>query len=394
MELPSNFLFELARRGVNLVVSYEDIFGITKEPSSSYIRLKKTHYLRKQDTISNLEKLYETKYSSHIKAWKEEKIKEILGKGNLSRFDEEELELRRFIVYNVIPNFGVYPTFREERRKVEKEKEGEKSIWKRMLDYRDYDLDVFALLNIGGPRIYKLEESSIGEDQIHVSIDGVKYCFLEFENSFEEMSKEYDKAIRRFFFSQVLEEVRKSPKSEFEALGKAIEEFNAMHEKLRRGIIRESSKSYKIYAETPEKYALYCGLCSEEDKKPVYHVFGKGRIEIRVRSDLTYTMPRMSKPYKHPHVWEESGNLEICFGDFGVDYLIKTGQIPANDSDLKVRGLHIALWLINGVRGLVTSTISHGTYITHEEFKKFSFEEISKERIPITNVKRKVVLSV
>ncbi len=392
-ELPPNLLFRLAKQ-INLIIKDEEIFKISnKSLSENYLFYGEKYALEKVDTISRLEELYKVNYSSEIERWKRRKMEEILEKEKEGKFSIEELELRRFIVNYVIPHLGVSPRFKE--KKIEKRKREEKgSIWESMLAYRDYDLDVFALFNIGGPRIYKLEEGGVKENQIHVKLEGKEYYFTEFERSFFEVDNDYNKSIRNFFFKQVLDEVKKSPEVEFKALGNAIEEFNKLHKNLRRGIKRDSSKTYTIYAETPEKYALYCKLCSTEDKKPVYHVFGKGRIEIKVKSDLTYKWPVMAWPYKHPHVWEESGNKEICYGDFGVDYLASTGQIPANDSDLSVRGYHIALWLVNGVRGLVTSTIEHGTYSSHEPFKKVSFEEVKEKRIPITNVQRKVVWNV
>ncbi len=392
-ELPSNLLFRLARQ-INLIIKGEEIFKISRQGfSENYLFYGGKYPLEKVDTISRLEELYKVKYSFEIEKWKKRKMEEILKKEGREGFSKEELELRRFIVNYVIPHLGVSPRFKEE--KVEKKKKEERrSIWESMLAYRDYDLDVFALFNIGGPKIYKLEEGEVKEEQVHVKLEGKNYYFTEFEQSFFEVDRDYNKSIRNFFFRQVLDEVKKSPEVEFKALGNAIDEFNKLHKNLRRGIKRDSSKTYTIYAETPEKYALYCKLCSIQEKKPIYHVFGKGRIEIKVKSDLTYTRPLMAWPYKHPHVWEESGDKEICYGDFGVDYLASKGQIPADDSDLSVRGFHIALWLVNGVRGLVTSTIEHGTYSSHEPFEKVSFEEVSEKRIPITNVKRKVVWSV
>lgn len=395
MDLPPNLLFRLGER-INLIIKNNEIFGVkTQGFSENYLLVDKKYPLEKADTISKLEELYMVKYSSEIEKWKKEKMKEIWGKEveNI-KFNKDELELRRFIVNYIIPHLGVSPRFKERKVEEKRKREEKRSIWESMLEYRDYDLDTFALFNIGKPKIYKLEQGEVEENQVHVRLDGKKYYFTEFERSFYEVDKEYNKSIRSFFFKQVMDEVKKSPEIEFKALGDAIEEFNILHKNLRRGIKRDSSKTYTIYAETPDKYALYCKLCSEEERKPVYHIFGKGRIEIKVKSDLTYIKPVMAWPYKHPHIWEESNNKEICYGDFGVDFLAATGQIPADDSDLSVRGFHIALWLTNGVRGLVTSTIEHGTYYSHESFKKVSFEEVKENKIPITNVKRKVVLSV
>ncbi|HDM05884.1 MAG TPA: hypothetical protein ENG34_01230 [Candidatus Aenigmarchaeota archaeon] len=397
MKLPSNLLFKLGRV-TNLIIKGEDIYKVEREapPGENYFFLKEKHPLIKVDTIPRLEELYKIRFKEEIEKWKEEKLRGIL-KDEEIKFSMRELELRRFIVNYIIPNFGIYPRFKEKnvRKKERRKRKRTESIWKSMLEYRDYDLDTFALLNFGKPKIYKLEESREPlTNKIHVRIDGIDYYFTEFEHSFNEVDRDYTRAIERFFFREVLEKARKSPQAEYKALGNAIEAFNKAHERRGRGIIRNSSRTYTIYAETPERYALYCKLCSTMERKPIYHVFKKGRIEIKVHDDLSYEGPRLARPYPHPHVWQESGHREICYGDFGVDYLVSKGEIPADDSDLSVRGLHIALWLINGIRGLTTSTIEHGTYITHEPFRKVSFEEIKEKRIPITNVKRKVVLSV
>ncbi|MFH7882297.1 MAG: hypothetical protein QW140_01085, partial [Candidatus Aenigmatarchaeota archaeon] len=190
MELPSNLLFRLGER-ISLIIKNDEIFKVESQGSSKdYLFIEKEHPLKKVDTISRLEELYKTNFSSEIEKWKSEKMKEILGKElEKINFSKEEFELRKFIVHYIIPHLGVSPRFKE--RKIEEKRKREMgSIWESMLKYRDYDLDMFAIFNFGRPQIYKLEEGEFKDNHIHVKIDGKKYYFTEFEYSFYEIDRE------------------------------------------------------------------------------------------------------------------------------------------------------------------------------------------------------------
>lgn len=400
VNLPSNLLFRLGRKSNFVIIGNQTIYRIGEpdSPSDNFLHSRRKHPLLRVDTISRLEEIYETNFSKDIREWKDKKMQSIKkARGMRVDYTPGEFELLKFIVYDVVPHFGVYVTKGEERAAKEfvPKRREEKTVWEGMLYNRNHDLENFAIIK---QKVYKLEpeseEEPISSNMVHVQLDGKRHFLTEFA-PLDRLDKEYNRAISRMLHYQVVDELKKSPEAEFKALVSILDEFDRFHRNIPmpRGITRDSSRTYTAYAETPPKYALFCKFCQDMHGWPVHHVFDRGRIEVKIRGgrtrdDIDYTKPRLAWSYPHPHVWQEDNHRDICYGDFSVDHLMATDpNFPIGDI-----GLHIAIWLINGIRGLVSSTIAHGTYVLEHPFEKKDFDYVARNRIPITNVKRKVVL--
>lgn len=391
--LPHNAIFELVKKLKSQLMCFNGMLYALGEDSIAenfYSDPRGSYPLKEIVRISKIEELYTTKFSKQIEEWKNEKIKRIKSMRKGLDYSKEEHELLKFIVKGILSNFGICGVYEEKTKVENSKKEKFNTIWDKMVNkvapFGKYPEKVDEKKEEIGPkgRASVIENFSIWGDKIYPLVDEEKappYLidetrFVQFNNkryvylnpiSSWEVDELYQNALEMEINRDILNEMRSENVLEFETLRNFLEKFNLIHKD--RGVIRNSPKDFTIFINSYPKFAMYCS------RHRRYYLFETATLSSTLTRD-GYTIPRITKGYKHPYVFS---NGSICYGSF------KPTHIPDDP------GLELANWLMNGRDCLMVSPVDgiDEANPDHDTFMGVSLEEIKEGRTPITNFRRR-----